>query len=112
MFLFNTYKSIELVENVSNNQIFLNHENIAKLGLDLNQVKDAIVNEIINFFSICPPWEILNYMVNISRLSAGIRSKGLVNKHPCHQQRVRRNFLKMFYQQMDCNFSQQFLRQH
>ena len=52
VFLFNTYKSIDLVENVSNNQIFLNHEKITELSLDLNQVKDEIVNEIINYEDI------------------------------------------------------------
>ena len=52
VFMFNTYKSIELVENVSNNQIFLNHEKITELGLDLNDVRDKIVNEIINYKDI------------------------------------------------------------
>ena len=51
-FLFNTYKSIELIENVSNNQIFLNHEKLKELKLNLSDVQNAIVNEIIKYESV------------------------------------------------------------
>ena len=40
--MFNTYKSTELIKNVSNNQIFLDHEKIKALGLKLEEVKTAI----------------------------------------------------------------------
>ncbi|MCO4820767.1 MAG: alkaline phosphatase family protein [Flavobacteriaceae bacterium] len=51
-FMFNTYKSTELIKNVSNNQIFLDHEKIKALGLNLEEVKTAIVNEIVNYESV------------------------------------------------------------
>ncbi|WP_338733169.1 alkaline phosphatase PafA [Mangrovimonas cancribranchiae] len=48
-FLQNTFGDSDLVENVSNDQIFLNREKINNLGLDLAHVQTAIVNEIINY---------------------------------------------------------------
>ncbi|MEN3323025.1 alkaline phosphatase PafA [Mariniflexile soesokkakense] len=39
----------DLIENISNNQIFLNRNQINKLDLDLDDVQEAIVNEIINY---------------------------------------------------------------
>ena len=51
-FMFNTYKSTELIENVSNNQIFLNHAKLKELKLNLSDVQNAIVNEIIKYKSI------------------------------------------------------------
>jgi predicted AlkP superfamily pyrophosphatase or phosphodiesterase len=48
-FMFNTFKSTELIENVSNNQVFLNHAKLKELNLNLNDVQNAIVNEIITF---------------------------------------------------------------
>ena len=51
-FLKEKYNNDELVESVSNNQVFLNREKIKQLGLDLHKVQDAIVNEIINYRSI------------------------------------------------------------
>ena len=51
-FLTKTYGTAELVENVSNNQIFLDREKIKALKLDLAEVQQAIVNEIINYDNI------------------------------------------------------------
>ena len=51
-FMFNTYKSIELIENVSNNQIFLNRAKLKELKLNLKDVQDAIVNEIITYETV------------------------------------------------------------
>ncbi len=48
-FMFITYKSNNLIENVSNNQIFFNREEIKRLGLNLSTVQEAVVNEIINY---------------------------------------------------------------
>lgn len=48
-FMFNTYKSTELVEYVSNNQVFLNKVKIPLLNLSLEDVQDAIVNELISY---------------------------------------------------------------
>lgn len=48
-FMESTFKASDLVENVSNNQIFLNREQIKTLGLNLNDVQETIVNELINY---------------------------------------------------------------
>ncbi len=46
------FNSAELIENVSNYQIFLNKSKIDSLGLDKNKVADKLVEEIINFDGI------------------------------------------------------------
>lgn len=46
------FKSSDLVENVSNNQIFLNRKQIDSLGLNINAVQEAIVNELIGYKNI------------------------------------------------------------
>ncbi|PTM06979.1 MAG: alkaline phosphatase, partial [Bacteroidetes bacterium] len=51
-FMFNTFKSTELIENVSNDQIFLDHAKLKEMKLNLNEVKDAIVNEIIKYENV------------------------------------------------------------
>ncbi|TWO31776.1 alkaline phosphatase family protein [Seonamhaeicola sediminis] len=48
-FMLNRFKSNDLIENISNNQIFLNRVKLKSLGLDLTEVQQAIVNEIINY---------------------------------------------------------------
>ena len=42
----------DLIENVSNNQVFLNKAKIEELDLDLDDVQEAIVNEIIQYPNI------------------------------------------------------------
>lgn len=49
LFLVKTYGTADIVENVSNNQIFLNHAKISELKLDLETVQQAIVNEVITY---------------------------------------------------------------
>ena len=48
-FMHEKYSTADLVENVSNNQIFLNREKIASLKLDLEDVQEAIVDELIKY---------------------------------------------------------------
>ncbi|MGV8815029.1 MAG: alkaline phosphatase PafA [Gelidibacter sp.] len=48
-FLKATYKADDLIENFSNNQIFLNRAKISEMGLKLHDVQQAIVNEIIAY---------------------------------------------------------------
>jgi predicted AlkP superfamily pyrophosphatase or phosphodiesterase len=43
------FNSDEIIENISNYQIFLNKEKIKTLGLDINKVAQIIADEIINF---------------------------------------------------------------
>ena len=47
-----TFGASDLVENVSNNQVFLNHEKIKLLDLDLDDVQETIVSEIITYDNI------------------------------------------------------------
>ena len=48
-YLKTTYNVDDLVENFSNNQIFLNRAKISEMGLKLQDVQQAIVNEIISY---------------------------------------------------------------
>lgn len=51
-FMKTTFNADDLIENISNNQIFLNREKIKSLGLNLEAVQDAIVNEIIDYTNV------------------------------------------------------------
>ncbi|WP_418511330.1 alkaline phosphatase PafA [Corallibacter sp.] len=51
-FMTKTYGTSDLVENVSNNQVFLNRKKIKALGLDLSSVQQTIVNELITYNDI------------------------------------------------------------
>ncbi|TGV02002.1 alkaline phosphatase PafA [Flavivirga rizhaonensis] len=51
-FLIDTYGTTDILENISNNQMFLNREKIKALGLDLDDVQEAIVNEQITYKNI------------------------------------------------------------
>lgn len=46
------FKSTELVENISNYQIFLDKEKIENLGFTKNQVAEKLVEEVVNFNGI------------------------------------------------------------
>ncbi len=46
------FGTADIIENVSNNQVFLNRVKIKELDLDLDDVQEAIVNEIINYENI------------------------------------------------------------
>lgn len=46
------FKSDDLIENISNYQIFLNKEKISALKLNINIVAETIVDEVINFKNI------------------------------------------------------------
>ena len=48
-FLKETYNSSNLIEDISNYQIFLNYNEVKKLNLDANSIAEKIVNEIINY---------------------------------------------------------------
>lgn len=51
-FIKSTFGTSELIENVSNNEIFLNRVKLLELNLDLDDVQEALVNEIINYPNI------------------------------------------------------------
>ncbi|MFD1294544.1 alkaline phosphatase PafA [Lutibacter holmesii] len=46
------FNSTELIENISNNQIFLNKEKIKALNLDILKVEQVLVDELINFSKV------------------------------------------------------------
>ena len=48
-FLTATYGTTEIVENISNDQIFINHDIVTALGLNLNEVQETIVNEQLGY---------------------------------------------------------------
>ncbi len=48
-FMKKTYSTSDLIENISNSQVFLNIKKIKKLGLNLESVQKTIVNEIIKY---------------------------------------------------------------
>ncbi len=52
VFISKRFKASDLVENVSNNQIFLNKERLASLNLDLYAVQSVVVNELIGYEGI------------------------------------------------------------
>lgn len=52
LFMAKTYGATDLVESVSNNQVFLNHEKVKLLNLNLKDVQEAIVNELISYEQI------------------------------------------------------------
>jgi predicted AlkP superfamily pyrophosphatase or phosphodiesterase len=71
-YLNDKFKSSDLIENVSNNQIFLNRKLIDSLGLNINDVQDAIVNELIDYKHIEKVFS-ANTMT-ISNFTTGIES--------------------------------------
>jgi predicted AlkP superfamily pyrophosphatase or phosphodiesterase len=48
-FLFTKYKSNDLIENISNFQIFLNKIKINELGFEVNEIAQSLADEIINY---------------------------------------------------------------
>ncbi len=46
------FKNANLIENVSNNQIFLNRQFIESLGLNINDLQESMVNELISYKNV------------------------------------------------------------
>lgn len=51
-FMLQQFNASDLIENISNNQLFLNKEKLALLDIELDVVQDALVNELINYNAI------------------------------------------------------------
>ncbi|MEP5338439.1 MAG: alkaline phosphatase PafA [Algibacter sp.] len=51
-FMLTTFSASDLIENISNNQVFLNRAQISELKLDLGDVQKAIVNEVISYENV------------------------------------------------------------
>lgn len=71
-FMTTTYKETGLIENVSNNQVFLNREKIKSLNLDLDDVQESIVNELINYNYIDKVYSA--HAMNTTDFTSGIES--------------------------------------
>ncbi len=51
-FLMDTYGTVDIVENISNYQIFLNREMITALNLELSDIQDAIASEQLTYDNV------------------------------------------------------------
>ncbi|WAC03421.1 alkaline phosphatase family protein [Lacinutrix neustonica] len=51
-FILEQFKVPDLIENISNNQLFLNKEKLDSLNLELDEVQNALVKELINYKTI------------------------------------------------------------
>ena len=51
-FMLETYGVDDLIANVSNNQVFLNYERLAELNIELEDVQEAIIEELISYDSV------------------------------------------------------------
>lgn len=66
------FKSTELVENMSNYQLFLNKDKITSLGLKVDEVAEIFANELVNF-------ETINKAVSAKTLQNSNFTKGILN---------------------------------
>ncbi|WP_044403271.1 alkaline phosphatase PafA [Lacinutrix sp. Hel_I_90] len=51
-FMLQQFNASDLIENISNNQLFLNKEKLDSLNIELDEVQNALVNELINYKAI------------------------------------------------------------
>src|SRR5690606_28958619 len=58
----NEYSNDKLIKNISNYQIFLDHEVLKDLNLDFGDVQEVIVNEIINYTNVFEAYTSNNMM--------------------------------------------------
>lgn len=71
-FLMETYGTVDIVENVSNNQVFLNKSKLKELGLNLHEVEQAIVDEQISYPNIAKVYTAT--AMNSTEFTIGIES--------------------------------------
>ncbi|TLG99013.1 alkaline phosphatase family protein, partial [Bizionia argentinensis JUB59] len=71
-FMKDTFGTDDLIENVSNNQIFLNREKISTLKLNLADVQETIVNELIGFHDVTKIYSATT--MNNNSFSLGVES--------------------------------------
>lgn len=71
-FLIDTYGTNDIVENISNNQIFLNREKVKDLGLNLKAVQEAIVNEQIGYEHVSKAYTA--YTMSSTNFTTGIET--------------------------------------
>jgi predicted AlkP superfamily pyrophosphatase or phosphodiesterase len=71
-FLKDTYGTADIVENVSNNQVFLNKTKLKELGLDLHEVEQALVDEQISYENIAKVYTAT--AMNSTQFTSGIEA--------------------------------------
>lgn len=67
------FNSTEIIENISNNQIFLNKDKIKELNLDLEKVEQVLVNELMNYDNVYKS-------VSAHTLQSGTFTTGILEK--------------------------------
>lgn len=72
-FLTESFNSEDLIKNISNDQIFLDQEEIKTLGITSKEVEDAIVNEIKNYKHVAEAYS--GYTMRNEEFTRGIASK-------------------------------------
>lgn len=72
-FLSETFDSEDLIKNISNDQIFLDQEEIKELGINSKEVEEAIVNEIKNYKHIAEAYT--GYGMRNQQFTRGIAEK-------------------------------------
>ncbi len=71
-FLMATYGTKDIVEKISNNQVFLNREKVKALGLNLSDVQEAIANEQIGYDDIAKVYTATT--MNSTGFSSGVEA--------------------------------------
>ncbi|MCL4163969.1 UNVERIFIED_CONTAM: hypothetical protein GTU68_015791 [Idotea baltica] len=71
-FLKDTYGTIDIVENISNDQIFINKEKLKELGLNLEDVQNTMANEQLTYGYISKVYTATN--MNSAYFTDGIES--------------------------------------
>lgn len=71
-YLLKKFNNADIVENVSNNQIFLNRKHIDSLGLNINDVTENLVNELIKYKNVDKVYSALT--MTTSNFTTGIEA--------------------------------------
>ena len=71
-FLNSTFGTSDIIENISNNQIFLDREKVRALGLSLSDVQNAIANEQINYNNVAKVYTATT--MNSTSFSTGVEA--------------------------------------
>ncbi len=71
-FLNSTFGASDIIENISNNQIFLDREKVRALGLSLSDVQNAIANEQINYNNVAKVYTATT--MNSTSFSTGVEA--------------------------------------
>ncbi|MDP5157816.1 MAG: alkaline phosphatase family protein [Flaviramulus sp.] len=80
-FLTKAFSASDLIENISNEQIFLNRNKIKNLDLELDDVQEAIVNEVITYKNIDKAYAALTLTENSFRTGVeGLLQNGFNQK--------------------------------